>query len=141
MDTPAPLLAGLAGALAVAGAWEALAAVEQAAISRTAARLMAAVRAVARTGREPTAPERRRLALTGAATLLGAGWLLFGSVAGSPPRRRGRGSHDACSRRAGPAGAPTSAAPRRPPPGRWRTRSPAGTRSGAPSPPPRPAAG
>jgi tight adherence protein B len=82
MDTPAPLLAGLAGALAVAGAWEALAAVEQAAVARTAARLLAPVRAAARGGREPTAPERRRLALTGAATLLGAGWLLAGPVAG-----------------------------------------------------------
>ena len=82
METLAPVLAGLAGALAVAGAWEALAAVEQAALARAAARLLAPVRAVAREGREPSPPERRRLALTGAATLLGAGWLVGGPVAG-----------------------------------------------------------
>jgi tight adherence protein B len=81
VDTPAPVLAGLAGALAVAGAWEALAAVEQAAVARAAARLIAPVRAAARDGRDPTPPERRRLALTGALTLLGAGWLLAGPVA------------------------------------------------------------
>jgi tight adherence protein B len=81
--TTAPLLAGLAGALAVAGAWEALAAVEQASVARAASRLMSPLRAAARHGREPSAPERRRLALTGAATLLGAGWLLAGPVAGA----------------------------------------------------------
>ena len=75
------MLAGLAGALTVAGAWEALAAVEQAAVARVAARLLAPVRAAAREGREPSAPERRRLAITGALTLLGAGWLLAGPVA------------------------------------------------------------
>ena len=88
MDTPAPILAGLAGALAVAGAWEALAAVEQAAMARTAARLLAPLRAVARTGRAPPrrAPPARAHR---AATLLAAGWLLSRPVAGSPPRRRG----------------------------------------------------
>jgi tight adherence protein B len=81
VDTSAPLLAGLAGALAVAGAWEALAAVEQGAVARGVARLLAPVRAAARDGRDPTPPERRRLALTGALTLLGAGWLLAGPLA------------------------------------------------------------
>jgi tight adherence protein B len=79
----APLLAGLAGALAVAGAWEALAAAEQASVARVAARLTAPLRAAARHGREPSAPERRRLALTGAVTLLGAGWLIAGPAAGA----------------------------------------------------------
>jgi tight adherence protein B len=71
--TPAPLLAGLAGALAVAGAWEALAAV---------GRVLAPLRAAGREGREPSAPERRRLALVGAATLWAAGWLLAGPLPG-----------------------------------------------------------
>jgi tight adherence protein B len=79
---PAPLLAGLAGALAVAGAWEALAAVEQAAVVRAAARVLAPLRAAGREGREPSAPERRRLAVVGAATLWAAGWLLAGPLPG-----------------------------------------------------------
>jgi tight adherence protein B len=78
----APLLAGFAGALGVAGAWEALAAVEQAALVRGAARLLAPLRAAGREGREPSAPERRRLALVTAATLLAGGWLLAGPPAG-----------------------------------------------------------
>jgi tight adherence protein B len=80
--TAAPTLAGLAGALAVAGAWEALAAVEQAAVVRGIARVLAPLRAAGREGREPSAPERRRLALVSAATLLAGGWLLAGPLAG-----------------------------------------------------------
>jgi tight adherence protein B len=80
--TAAPALAGLAGALAVAGAWEALAAVEQAAVVRGVARLLAPLRAAGREGREPSAPERRRLALLSAAALLAGGWLLVGPLAG-----------------------------------------------------------
>jgi tight adherence protein B len=75
-------MAGVAGALAVAGAWETIAAVEQASIARAASAVVGPLRAARRQGREPTPPERRRLALTGAATLLGAGWLLAGPVAG-----------------------------------------------------------
>jgi tight adherence protein B len=78
----APLLAGLAGALGVAGAWEAIAAIEQAALARAAARVLAPLRAVGREGREPSPPERRRLALVSAATLLAGGWLLAGPPAG-----------------------------------------------------------
>jgi tight adherence protein B len=78
----APLLAGLAGALAVGGAWEALAAVEQAAVVRAAGRVLAPLRAARREGREPSAPERRRLALVSAATLWAAGWLLAGPLPG-----------------------------------------------------------
>jgi len=80
--TAAPALAGLAGALAVAGAWEALAAVEQAAVVRGIGRLLAPLRAAGREGREPSAPERRRLALVSAAALLAGGWLLAGLLAG-----------------------------------------------------------
>jgi tight adherence protein B len=80
--SPAPLLAGLAGALGVAGAWEALAAVEQAALVRAAARLVAPLRTVGRDGREPSAPERRRLAVLSAATLLAGGSMLAGPPVG-----------------------------------------------------------
>jgi tight adherence protein B len=80
--TAAPALAGLAGALGVAGAWEALAAVEQAAVVRGVGRLLAPLRAVGREGREPSAPERRRLAVLSAATLLVGGWLLAGPLPG-----------------------------------------------------------
>ena len=83
MTVPAPLLAGVAGALAVAGAWEALAAVEQAALARGAARLLAPLRAAGRQGREPTAPELRRLAVLGAASLLAGGTLLAGPLIGA----------------------------------------------------------
>jgi tight adherence protein B len=81
--TPAVVLAGLAGALAVAGAWEALAAVEQAAPARVVARWLEPLGALRREGRAPTAPERRRLALVGAGALLAGGWLVAGPLAGA----------------------------------------------------------
>jgi tight adherence protein B len=80
--TTATLLAGLAGALAVVGAWDALAAVEQAAVARAVGRWTAPLRAARREGRSPTTVERRRLALVGAAALLAGGWLVAGPVAG-----------------------------------------------------------
>src|SRR3954470_10076832 len=83
MTSAAPLLAGLAGALGVAGAWEALAAVEQAALVRGGARLLRPLRAAGREGREPSAPELRRLALLGAARLLAGGALLAGRLGGA----------------------------------------------------------
>ncbi|MGZ6708543.1 MAG: type II secretion system F family protein [Solirubrobacteraceae bacterium] len=76
--TRAALLAGLAGMVAVAAAWETVAAIEQAAPARTLARLLAALA----TDRPPTAPERRRLALVAAATAFAAGWLLGGPALG-----------------------------------------------------------
>jgi tight adherence protein B len=79
----AVVLAGLAGALAVAGAWEALAAVEQAAMARTIGRWTAPLRAARREGHTPTVPERRRLALVGAGALLAGGWLVAGPIAGA----------------------------------------------------------
>jgi tight adherence protein B len=78
----ATALAGLAGALGVAGAWEALAAVEQATLARGVGRLLAPLRAAGRDGREPSGPERRRLAVLGAATLLAGGWLVAGPALG-----------------------------------------------------------
>jgi len=80
--TGSALLAAAAGALGVAGAWEALAAIEGAAVARAVARVLAPLRAAAREGRAPTAPERRRLALVGAGTLLAAGWLVAGPLVG-----------------------------------------------------------
>jgi tight adherence protein B len=79
----APLLAGLAGALAVVGAWEGLAAVEQAAVARAFGRWAAPLRAARREGRSPTVVERRRLVLVGAGALLAGGWLVAGPIAGA----------------------------------------------------------
>jgi tight adherence protein B len=73
--------AGLAGALGVLGLWEALAAAEAAAPAWLGALARPLLRA-GREGREPTPPERRRLALTAALTLLVAGWVVAGPVAG-----------------------------------------------------------
>jgi tight adherence protein B len=81
--TLAVALAGLAGALAVAGTWEALAAVEQAAPARVVARWLEPLGALRREGRAPTVPERRRLALVGAGALLAGGWLVAGPLAGA----------------------------------------------------------
>jgi tight adherence protein B len=79
----APLLAGLAAALAVVGAWDALAAVEQAAVARAFGRWAAPLRAARREGRSPTAVERRRLGLVGAGALLAGGWMVAGPLAGA----------------------------------------------------------
>ena len=49
----AVVLAGLAGALAVAGAWESLAAIEQAAGAERIVRALAPVRRIGRDGRSP----------------------------------------------------------------------------------------
>jgi tight adherence protein B len=75
-------VAAAAAALGVLALWEALAAVEALAVTRTLARGLAPLLAATRDGREPSAPERRRLALVGAVALLCGGWLLAGPVAG-----------------------------------------------------------
>jgi len=71
----APLAAALAAGAGLWGAWEALRALEEAA---PAQRLGAALAPWRRPDREPTAPERRRLAVLGAGALAAAGWLLGG---------------------------------------------------------------
>ena len=76
----AAALAFGAGAAGTAGAWELLAAVEGTRVSAAVARIVEPVARAGREGREPTAPERRRLALLSAAALLAAGWLLGGAV-------------------------------------------------------------
>jgi tight adherence protein B len=71
-------LAFLAAALAVAGVWELLAAVER---TRVAAALEHAIAPLVRAGTEgasPTTTERRRLAILAAGALAAAGWLLGG---------------------------------------------------------------
>ena len=79
--TVAALLAGLAGVCAVLAAWELIAAAEQERIVRAAGRWLAPAIAALRSGREPTSPERRRLALVAALSLAGGGWLIAGPLA------------------------------------------------------------
>jgi tight adherence protein B len=78
----APLLAFVAAAAGVLGAWELLAAVER---SRVVAGLARAVEPLVRAGREgraATLPERRRLALLATGALAAAGWLVGGAALG-----------------------------------------------------------
>ena len=81
--TPAAALAGVAGACAVLAAWDALATLERARLLRMATRALAPLVRAGSEGREPTPPERRRLALLAAATLLAGGWLLAGPLVGA----------------------------------------------------------
>jgi tight adherence protein B len=67
----------------VVGAWDALAAVEQAAVARAFGRWAAPLRAARREGRSPTVVERRRLALVGAGALMAGGWLVAGPIVGA----------------------------------------------------------
>jgi tight adherence protein B len=76
-------LAGGAAALAVLALWEALAAVEALALAHALTGLAGPLVRVWRDGHEPSAPERRRLALVGAAALLAGGWLVAGPLAGA----------------------------------------------------------
>src|SRR3954453_7734969 len=77
------MLAFGAAATGVAGAWEALAAVERTSVAASAARLLEPLRRAGSEGRTPTAPERRRLrpraggvvAAAGGGPPGGAGWL------------------------------------------------------------------
>jgi tight adherence protein B len=79
---PATALAALAGVCAVLAAWEAIGAAEEERLVQSAARWLAPALQALRAGREPTSPERRRLVLVGALSLLGAGWLLAGPWTG-----------------------------------------------------------
>jgi tight adherence protein B len=78
----APLLAALAAAAGVFGAWDALAVVERVRPVAALGQILAPLRLAGRAGRTPTTPERRRLAILGAGALLVAGWLLAGPLAG-----------------------------------------------------------
>jgi len=76
------LAAGSAGA-GVAGAWEALAAVERTRIAAAATRVLEPLARAGREGRVPTAPERRRLWAVATVALLAAGWLIGGAALGA----------------------------------------------------------
>ena len=78
--TAATALAFGAGVAGTAGAWELLAAAEGTRASAALARVVEPLARVGREGREPTVPERRRLALLAAGALLVAGWLLGGAA-------------------------------------------------------------
>jgi tight adherence protein B len=80
--SPAVLLAGLAGACALLAVWEAIAAAEEERAVQSLSRWLAPLFEVLRSGREPTSPERRRLAVLGIVALLGGGWLVAGPWAG-----------------------------------------------------------
>jgi tight adherence protein B len=71
-------LAFAAGAAAVFGLWEALAAVERTRLATALERAIEPLRRAGREGRAPTAGERRRLALLATGSLAAAGWLLGG---------------------------------------------------------------
>jgi tight adherence protein B len=73
-----PYLAAAAGALGVLGAWDAVAELERMRVAGVVARALEPVVRAGREGREPTAPERRRVALVAAGTLAAAGWLVGG---------------------------------------------------------------
>ncbi len=75
-------LAGVAGICAVLAAWEAIAAAEQQRLAGWAARWLAPALDALRSCREPTSPERRRLVLVAALSLVGGGCLLAGPLAG-----------------------------------------------------------
>jgi tight adherence protein B len=79
--TPEVGLAAAAAVCGVLGAWEGLAAVERTRVAAALGRVVAPVVRAGREGVEPTAPERRRLAVIAAAGLAVAGWLLGGAVA------------------------------------------------------------
>jgi tight adherence protein B len=109
-------LAALAGICAVLAAWEAIAAAEEERLVQSAARWLAPGLQALRAGREPTSPERRRLVLVGALSLLGAGWLVAGAwigvaLAASAPwgARAGLRMHRRRRRLALAAGAPAIA--------------------------------
>lgn len=81
--TRAAPLAALAAVFAVLGGWEALTALEGSGAARRAAARLGPLLRAGRDGRAPSTPERRRLALLGAAVLLAAGWLVAGPIAGA----------------------------------------------------------
>lgn len=80
--TRAPLLAFLAGVVAVLATWDVLVLVERARPVVRGLELLAPLRAVGARGRLPDADERRRLGLLTALVGLGGGWTLTGPVGG-----------------------------------------------------------
>ncbi|HEX5147219.1 MAG TPA: hypothetical protein VFV85_09360, partial [Conexibacter sp.] len=81
MSGAAPL-AALGAAVGVLALWDALAVAERLARGGALGALLAPLARARRTGAEPSASERRRLALVAALALLAGGWLLAGPLAG-----------------------------------------------------------
>jgi tight adherence protein B len=79
----AALLAAAAGGAGVLGAWECLATAEGARVADQLALALAPLARARSEGRAPSGPERRRLALLAAGSLLAAGWLLGGPLLGA----------------------------------------------------------
>ncbi len=79
----AAALAFGAAAAGVFGAWDALAAIERSRILAALGRAVEPLARAGREGREPTRPERRRLALLATGALTAAGWLIGGPALGA----------------------------------------------------------
>jgi tight adherence protein B len=77
------LLAAAAAVSAVVAVWEGLAAAEALVPVHALGRILAPLARIRREGREPSVPERRRLALVGTAGLFASGWLLAGPLLGA----------------------------------------------------------
>lgn len=80
--TPAVLLAAGAAAAGVLAAWEALQSLDAAAVVARARHTLRPIVLAGKSGREPTPPERLRLAILGALSLFAGGWLVAGPVVG-----------------------------------------------------------
>jgi len=76
----AVVLAAASGGCAVIGAWDLLLCAERADVGRRLAGVLQPLHAAGRVGREPTTPERRRLALLATAVLVAAGWFVAGAL-------------------------------------------------------------
>lgn len=76
-------LAALAAALGVLALWDALAAVDGLARGAPVGRLLDPLERARRAGAEPSAAERRRLAIVATLVLLASGWLVAGPAAGA----------------------------------------------------------
>lgn len=75
-------VAGVAAACAAGAAWEAAGAADPVRLWRRLHATLGPLRSAGRTGREPSAVERRRLAALLVAALLGGGWLVAGPLLG-----------------------------------------------------------
>ena len=128
------LAAGAAGA-GVVGAWEALAAVERTRLAAAAGRVLEPLARAGREGREPTAPERRRLGARRRGVPARRGLAARRAVArcARGARRAGGGRHRASAPVAG-AGGRSCGRPRPRARGRWPTRSARAARSAPRSP-------
>jgi tight adherence protein B len=81
--TAAVGLSFAAAAVGVLGAWEALVAVERVRLVAAFGRAVEPLVRAGREGRDPTGPERRRLALLSTAALVVGGWIVGGPAAGA----------------------------------------------------------